>query len=99
MPKVLIVDDRPKNLTALEAILEGHDVSIIKATSGNEALSLLLEHEIALILLDVQMPDMDGFETAELIRQNNKTKQNDAAIHHSNSHLHKSKYPGTTIQP
>jgi len=72
--KILIVDDRPENLLTLEGILESPDLTIIKANSGNEALGLLLEHKFALVLLDVQMPGMDGFETAEIMRSNEKTK-------------------------
>jgi diguanylate cyclase (GGDEF)-like protein len=71
---VLIVDDKPENLLVLENLLEGPDLKIIKATSGNVALGLLLEHDFALILLDVQMPEMDGFEVAELMRKSEKTK-------------------------
>ena len=71
---ILIVDDREENLLTLEGILDNPELKIIKATSGNEALGLLLEHEISMILLDVQMPEMDGFETAEIIRSNEKTK-------------------------
>jgi two-component system, sensor histidine kinase and response regulator len=71
---VLIVDDRPENLLALEAMLESPKLNIIKATSGNEALGLVLEREMAVVLLDVQMPDMDGFEAAELMRGSERTK-------------------------
>ncbi|MBI5594206.1 MAG: diguanylate cyclase [Deltaproteobacteria bacterium] len=71
---ILLVDDKPANLLALESLLESPEVVIIKATSGNEALGLLLEYDFALVLLDVQMPDMDGFETAELMRSNEKTR-------------------------
>lgn len=71
---ILIVDDRQENLFVLESLLEEMNCNIIKATSGNEALSLMLEHEFALVLLDVQMPDMDGFETAEFMRMNSKTR-------------------------
>ncbi len=72
---ILIVDDKPQNLISLEAVLEGPDINIVKANSGNEALSKILEDDFALVLLDVQMPDMDGFETAEYMRGNNRTCQ------------------------
>ncbi len=72
---ILIVDDRPENLLALEKLLKRPDLNIIRATSGNDALAMVLEHDFALILLDVQMPDMDGFETAELMRENDETKR------------------------
>lgn len=71
---VLIVDDRIENLFSLETILKQPDLNIIKANSGEEALRKILKHDIALILLDVQMPGMDGFETAELIRCNEATQ-------------------------
>ena len=71
---ILVVDDRKENLFALEALLESPDLNIEKATSGNEALGLMLEKDFALILLDVQMPDMDGFEVAELMKKSEKTK-------------------------
>lgn len=71
---VLIVDDRPENLLSLEELLIDQGYEIVKASSGNEALRLTLRQEFALILLDVQMPDMDGFETAELMRANPKTR-------------------------
>jgi diguanylate cyclase (GGDEF)-like protein len=71
---ILIVDDRVDNLLVLESLLEDANCNIVKATSGNEALSLMFDYDFALILLDVQMPDMDGFETAELMRSNNRTK-------------------------
>lgn len=72
---ILLVDDRPENLIALEALLERPDARIIKAESGNKALGLMLEFDIALVLLDVQMPEMDGFEVAELMRKKEKTKE------------------------
>jgi two-component system cell cycle response regulator len=71
---LLIVDDQPANLLALESLLELPDVQIIKASSGNEALGIMLEHDIALVLMDVQMPEMDGFETAEVMRHNSRTR-------------------------
>ncbi|OHB87849.1 MAG: hypothetical protein A3D13_09305 [Planctomycetes bacterium RIFCSPHIGHO2_02_FULL_40_12] len=71
---ILIVDDKPANLLALQKILKRPGLNIIEAKSGNDALSLLLEYKFALILLDVQMPDMDGFETAEIIRGNEETR-------------------------
>ena len=72
--KILLVDDRPENLISLESMLENGSRTIIKANSGNDALKLALENEISLILLDVQMPDMDGFEVARLLKENSRTK-------------------------
>lgn len=74
IPRILIVDDKPMNLLSLSAAIQDEGLEIIQAGSGNEALSLILDHEFALILLDVQMPGMDGFETAELIRSNPKSR-------------------------
>ncbi len=71
--KILIVDDRPENLLSLELLLEEMDCEVVKALSGNEALIQISRHTISLVLLDVQMPKMDGFETAELMRNNKKT--------------------------
>ncbi|GMT44802.1 MAG: hypothetical protein IEMM0006_0634 [bacterium] len=71
---ILIVDDRPENLLTLEGILESSQLNIIKARSGNEALGLLLEYDVALALMDVQMPGMDGFETAEIMRSSERTR-------------------------
>ncbi|MGH7926863.1 MAG: response regulator, partial [Candidatus Binatia bacterium] len=65
---ILIVDDDVKTLTAMEALLAGPGRRIVRATSGNDALRCLLKDDFALILLDVRLPDMDGFETANLIR-------------------------------
>ncbi|PKP17397.1 MAG: hybrid sensor histidine kinase/response regulator, partial [Bacteroidetes bacterium HGW-Bacteroidetes-22] len=72
--KILLVDDRQENLLTLENILESPDLKLIKATNGNEALAILWEHDVALVLIDVQMPGMDGFEVAEIMRSREKTK-------------------------
>lgn len=72
-PKILIVDDRPENLVALEVILKDLDVELVKATSGNEALKATLYHDFALALLDIQMPEMDGYELASILREEEKT--------------------------
>ncbi|MCE5976588.1 hybrid sensor histidine kinase/response regulator [Pseudomonas sp. JR33AA] len=72
--KLLIVDDLPENLLALDALIQGEDREVHKAQSAEAALSLLLEHEFALAILDVQMPGMNGFELAELMRGTDKTK-------------------------
>jgi PAS domain S-box-containing protein len=71
---VLIVDDREENLRVLEAILEPLGQNLVRARSGEEALKCLLRDDFALILLDVQMPGLDGFETARFIKQIEKTK-------------------------
>jgi two-component system, sensor histidine kinase and response regulator len=71
---ILLVDDQPANLLALEAMLQGLEQNLVKAESGREALKWLLTHEVAVILLDVKMPDMDGFETAALIRERDKSR-------------------------
>src|SRR5262249_6288491 len=65
---ILVVDDKPANLLALESLLGKDEYRIIKASSGREALGCLLKDDFALVLLDVQMPELDGFETAALIR-------------------------------
>ena len=72
---ILLVDDQPKNLLALSAILDSPDLNLVKADSGIEALRCLLNQDFAVILLDVQMPNMDGFETAALIRQRQRSRQ------------------------
>jgi PAS domain S-box-containing protein len=73
-PNVLLVDDRAENLLALEAVLAPLPCRLVSVTSGQEALRRLLHDEFALILLDVQMPDLDGFETAEYIKRRRKTR-------------------------
>jgi CheY-like chemotaxis protein len=72
--KILMVDDRPENLLALEAILGVFDHELVRANSGEEALKALLTDEFAVILLDVAMPGMDGLETAEHIKQRERTR-------------------------
>ena len=72
--KLLIVDDLAENLLALEAVLRQDDRLIFQAKSGEQALALLLDHDFALAILDVQMPDMNGFELAELMRGTEKTR-------------------------
>ncbi|HWQ36142.1 MAG TPA: response regulator [Blastocatellia bacterium] len=71
---ILMVDDNPDNLTALEAVLAAPDRNLVRAASGEEALRYLLSHEAAVILLDVRMPRIDGFETASLIRGRERTR-------------------------
>jgi len=72
--KILIVDDRQENLLALGAVLNSPDYHLVSAGSGKEALKCLLKNDFAVILLDVQMPGMDGFETASLIRARKRNK-------------------------
>src|SRR5688500_19401865 len=71
---ILIVDDTPENLIAMEAVLGDLGPRLVKVTSGQEALRMLLKEEFAVILLDVNMPGMNGFETAALIRQRKQTE-------------------------
>ncbi|RKG79579.1 PAS domain S-box protein [Corallococcus exercitus] len=71
---ILMVDDHPANLLALEAILEPLGQDLVKATSGEEALKQLLQRDFAVILMDVQMPGLDGFQTAALIKQRERTR-------------------------
>ena len=72
--KILIVDDKKANLIALEKVLREVDVEVIKAHNGNEALKATLNHDFALVLTDVQMPGMDGYELAVLLREESRTK-------------------------
>ena len=74
LPKVLIVDDRPDNLLVLEAILEPLPCELVRAGSGHEALRRLLHDEVAVILLDVQMPGLDGYETAKAVKGRERTR-------------------------
>jgi len=71
---VLVVDDQPENLLSMEAVLTSPEIHLVLARSGKEALRAVLEYDFALILMDVQMPLMDGFETAELIRQRERSR-------------------------
>ncbi len=71
----LLVDDREPNLVALEALLQRDDLILLKAYSGVQALELLLKYDVALAMIDVQMPEMDGFELAELMRGTEKTRR------------------------
>lgn len=72
--RVLLVDDREDNLMALEAVLEPLDFELVTASSGEEALRILLDTDVSAIVLDVQMPDMDGFETAALLKSREATR-------------------------
>ncbi len=72
--ELLLVDDRPENLLALEAILEPLGQTLISAHSGEEALKCVLQHDFACILLDVQMPDMNGFDAAQIIKSREKSR-------------------------
>ncbi|AET66095.1 PAS domain S-box [Desulfosporosinus orientis DSM 765] len=89
--KILIVDDRKENLLALEAVLKSPDYHLVFASSGEEALRCLLKDDFAVILLDVQMPGMDGFETAKLIRARKKNEDTPiifiTAIYHSSENI------------
>ncbi len=74
LPKVLLVDDMAENITAMEILFSEMEVDLVCVNSGNEALKKTLENDFALALVDVQMPDMDGFETVRLMRQDEKTE-------------------------
>ncbi|MUP37473.1 response regulator [Labilibaculum euxinus] len=89
--KILIVDDKEENLISLERILSDFDVEFVRASSGEDALKYTLKDEFAMAVLDVQMPEMDGYETLELMRQRKKTKYLPvifvSAIHQSDLHI------------
>jgi PAS domain S-box-containing protein len=74
MQNILIVDDKDENLIALESLLEQPGLGLLKAGNGNDALRMLLKNDVALVLLDVKMPGMSGFEMAEIMRRNKKTQ-------------------------
>jgi two-component system sensor histidine kinase/response regulator len=74
VPKILLVDDNPDNLKALEVVLRGLNAEVVKVTSGNDALKATLHHDFALALLDVQMPEMDGYELANILKTEERTE-------------------------
>ena len=78
--KILLVDDTPENLVSLEAALSGLGEELVLANSGKEALRHFLNDDFAAILLDVRMPEMDGFETAELIRSRPRSRQDSNSV-------------------
>ncbi len=90
---ILLVDDKPENLMALEATLAELDQNLIKAGSGQEALRLVLKYDFSVILMDVQMPEMDGYETATLIREREQSKNIPiiflTSIYESDEYIHK----------
>ncbi len=95
--KILLVDDRPANLLALETILEDLGQELVKATSGKEALRQILNEDFAVVLLDVRMPDMDGFETAALIRERERSRHTPilfVTAHKDDEHLFRGYYAG-----
>src|ERR1700751_4138910 len=71
---ILIVDDKPGNIFVLEKLLDKEDRILLTAANGNDALKIALNKELDLIILDVQMPGMDGFEVARVLRSNKRTK-------------------------
>jgi two-component system, sensor histidine kinase len=73
-PKILIIDDKLANLISLERLLAKFEVEVHRALSGNEGLLLTLEHDFALAIIDIQMPEMDGYETVSLLREDERTK-------------------------
>ncbi|MGR3220720.1 MAG: response regulator [Candidatus Anammoxibacter sp.] len=91
--KILIVDDKPENLFALGTTLQVLDAVVIKASGGNDALKATLNNDFALIVIDVQMPEMDGYELAEILRGRDETKNIPiiflSAVYSSDSHIFK----------
>lgn len=95
--KILLVDDRPANLLALETILEDLGQELVQANSGKEALRHILNDDFAVILLDVKMPEMDGFETAALIRERERSRHTPILFitaHKDDEHLFRGYYAG-----
>jgi signal transduction histidine kinase len=92
--KFLLVDDLPENLLSLEALLRREDLLLLKAKSGDEALELLLDHDVALALIDVQMPGLSGFELAELIRGNERTRRIPIIFVTAGSHSSERRFQG-----
>ena len=88
---ILIVDDEPRNLAVLESILDNPGYRLVRATSGEEALLALMAHEFALLVLDVQMPDMSGFELAQMVKERRKTARVPiiflTAFYHEDQHI------------
>ena len=73
-PKILIVDDQPRNLDALEVMLEGLDCAFVRANSADEALLALVRHDFAALVLDIRMPGMSGLDLAKLIKQRKRSR-------------------------
>jgi two-component system sensor histidine kinase/response regulator len=92
-PKILVVDDKPENLLAIRVVLKDMEVELIEASNGNEALKLTLHHDFALALLDIQMPEMDGYELATILREEEKTAHLPfifiSAVYTDNQHVFK----------
>jgi CheY-like chemotaxis protein len=95
--RILLVDDRPENLLALEAILSALDQTLVRASSGEEALRQLLKDDFALILLDAHMPGMDGFETAARIKRRTRTKDVPIIFLTAADAEHKNSYRGYAV--
>ncbi|MGZ3756803.1 MAG: response regulator, partial [Mucilaginibacter sp.] len=72
--KILIVDDKEENIVALEALLDRKDIHLFSTTSPNEALKIAWDNQISIALIDVQMPEMDGFELVEMLKSNPRTR-------------------------
>ena len=91
---ILLVDDRPANILALETLLEKKDRIFLTAASGQEALKFALSREIDLVILDVQMPEMDGFEVAQILKSSNRTKEIPVIFASAEKKEHKSMMKG-----